>query len=185
MRFLTGILALAVAAAADSLPGLPTVPYLATGGSLPPSSLKKIIVHADFATAVDERGQTLIPPTLRSFAETFAADLASALGRDVPVETGAATEEGAVFLTLGDAADFTDAAGRKTSEGYALNVTVDGILISGASPLGAWWGTRTVMQQLALGGEVPLGYGVDSPGWETRGMMVSRDLLFFRGYESS
>ncbi|KAF6806339.1 glycosyl hydrolase family 20 [Colletotrichum sojae] len=171
MRFL-GILALALTAAADSLPGLPTVPYLATGGSLPSASLKKIIVHADFATAVDERGQTLIPPTLQAFAETFASDMAIALGRTIPVETGAGAEEGAVFLTLGDAADFTDAAGRETSEGYALNVTVDGILISGASPLGAWWGTRTVMQQLALGGEVPLGYGVDSPGWGTRGMML-------------
>lgn len=174
MRFLASIaLTLALVAAESVLPGLPTVPYTATGGTLPASSLTKIVVDTAFADARDESGQTLIPPTLRAFAETFAQDLAAVLGLEVPVETGPAAEQGSVFLTVGDPDVFRDAAGRQTSEGYSFNVTVNGVLITGASPLGAWWGTRTLLQQLILGdGAVDLGYGTDSPGWGTRGMMV-------------
>ncbi|KAF9871825.1 glycosyl hydrolase family 20 [Colletotrichum karsti] len=181
MRFTTALtLSLGLGAAAESLPGLSTVPYTATGGTIPSSFLKKIIVHDEYAESRDEAGETLIPPTLRSFAETFAEDLVSVLDLSIPVSTGAEAEEGSIFLTLDDATAFKDAAGRDTSEGYALNVTVDGIRIAGASPLGAWWGTRTVLQQMVLrGGEVELGYGVDSPGWGTRGMMLDIALHYY------
>ncbi|GJD03562.1 glycosyl hydrolase family 20 [Colletotrichum higginsianum] len=172
MRFTSILVFLAFKAVAESLPGLPTVPYTPTGGTLPSASLTRIIVSSEFAEFVDNAGQTLIPPTLHSFATTFASDLASVVGLDIPVELGATAEQGSIFLTLGDASLYRDAAGRETSEGYSLNVTVDGVLISGASPLGVWWGTRTLLQQLVLdGGEVKLGYGVDSPGWGIRGMM--------------
>ncbi|WQF89927.1 Putative concanavalin A-like lectin/glucanase domain superfamily, glycoside hydrolase superfamily [Colletotrichum destructivum] len=173
MRFTPILAFLASKAVADSLPGLPTAPYTPTGGTLPSASLTRIIVSSEFAEFVDDAGQTLIPPTLHSFATTFASDLASVVGLDIPVELGATAEQGSIFLTLGDASLYKDAAGRETSEGYSLNVTVDGVLISGASPLGVWWGTRTLLQQLVLdGGEVKLGYGVDSPGWGIRGMML-------------
>lgn len=179
MRFTSILVFLAFKAVADSLPGLPTVPYTPTGGTLPSASLARIIVSSEFAEFVDNAGQTLIPPTLHSFATTFASDLASVVGLDIPVELGATAEQGSIFLTLGDASLYRDAAGRETSEGYSLNVTVDGVLISGASPLGVWWGTRTLLQQLVLdGGEVKLGYGVDSPGWGIRGMMVSVSFFF-------
>ncbi|GKT46135.1 beta-hexosaminidase [Colletotrichum spaethianum] len=173
MRFTLLPICLVITAAADTLPGLPTVPYTTTGGTLPSTSLSKIIVSSEFAESVDEAGQTLIPPTLHSFATTFASDLSSALKLDILVELGDAAEQGSIFLTLGDAGLYLDAAGRETSEGYSLNVTADGVLITGASPLGVWWGTRTLLQQLILGGgEVNLGYGADSPGWGTRGMML-------------
>ncbi|KAK2037673.1 family 20 glycosyl hydrolase [Colletotrichum somersetense] len=160
------------AVVADSLPGLPTVPFTSTDGTLPSTFLTKIIVSSEFAESVDEAGQTLIPPTLRSFAATFASDLASALHLDIPVELGDAAEQGSIFLTLGDAGLYRDAAGRESSEGYSLNVTIDGVRITGASPLGVWWGTRSLLQQLILGnGEVKLGHGTDTPGWGTRGMM--------------
>ncbi|KAJ0160612.1 Beta-hexosaminidase [Colletotrichum tanaceti] len=173
MRFTPILVLLALKAVADSLPGLPTVPYTSTGGTFSSASFSRIIVSSDFAEFVDDAGQTLIPPTLHSFATTFASDLASVVGLDIPVELGATAEQGSIFLTLGDASLYKDAAGRETSEGYSLNVTVDGVLISGASPLGVWWGTRTLLQQLVLGGgEVKLGYGIDSPGWGVRGMML-------------
>ncbi|TEA20898.1 Beta-hexosaminidase [Colletotrichum sidae] len=159
-------------ATASSLPSLPTIPFLTTGGALPSTSLTKIIVDARYASSRDEKGETLIPPTLLSFAQTFSEDLASALGLTLPVVTGPAAEQHSIFVTLGDETSFKDAAGRLTSEGYGLNVTIDGVVITGASPLGAWWGTRSVMQQLAMGGEVKLGYGVDAPGWGTRGVML-------------
>ncbi|GJC87288.1 hypothetical protein ColLi_10126 [Colletotrichum liriopes] len=172
MRFTLLPISLVLTAAASSLPGLPTVPYTTTGGTLPSASLTKIIVSSEFAESVDEAGQTLIPPTLRSFATTFASDLGSVLNLDITIELGDAAEQGSIFLTLGDAKLYKDAAGRESSEGYSLNVTIDGVLITGASPLGAWWGTRTLLQQLILGhGELKLGYGTDSPGFPIRGMM--------------
>uniref|UniRef100_L2G225 beta-N-acetylhexosaminidase n=1 Tax=Colletotrichum fructicola (strain Nara gc5) TaxID=1213859 RepID=L2G225_COLFN len=177
MRFTANLalaLTLGLRAAADVLPGLPTVPYTTTGGTLSSNFFKRIIVDEQFADAVDDKGETLIPPTLLSFAETFSEDLASVLNLSIPVTTGTAAEQGSIFLTLDeDASKFKDAAGRETSEGYALNVTIDGVRITAASPLGAWWGTRSVLQQMVLGdGAVELGYGVDSPGWGTRGMML-------------
>lgn len=127
-----------------------------------------------YATAVDNNGLTLIPPTLLSFAETFGSDLAS-IGIHVPVRLGFQAEEEAIFLTVSDnAGEFLDAAGRPTSEGYSLKVTKSSIIISGASPLGTWWGTRTVLQQAALGElKMAVGDGIDSAGWGERGMMVS------------
>ncbi|KAK1711802.1 family 20 glycosyl hydrolase [Colletotrichum lupini] len=175
MRFLaTVLISLAATAGADFLPGLPTAPYTTTGGTISASSLSKIIVSSAYADSVDGKGQTLIPPTLHAFAATFGEDLASSLKLDIPIELGDAPEQGSIFLTLADDASlYKDAAGRETSEGYSLNVTIDGVLITGASPLGVWWGTRTVLQQLVLGnGELKLGYGTDSPGWGTRGMML-------------
>ncbi|OHF04042.1 glycosyl hydrolase family 20 [Colletotrichum orchidophilum] len=175
MRFLTTtLLSLAAKAAADFLPGLPSTPFTPTGGTLSSSLLSKIIVSSAFADSRDEAGQTLIPPTLHAFAMTFAQDLSSALKLDIPLELGDAPEKGSIFLTLADDTSiYKDAAGRETSEGYSLNVTADGVLITGASPLGAWWATRTLLQQLIVGdGELKLGYGTDSPGWGTRGMML-------------
>ncbi|KAI8289642.1 hypothetical protein K4K60_008320 [Colletotrichum sp. SAR11_57] len=135
MRFTTALasaLTLGLRAAADALPGLPTVPYTTTGGTLPSDFFTKIIVHEQYADSVDDKGETLIPPTLRSFAETFSEDLASVLNLSIPVTTGTAAEQGSIFLTLDeDASKFKDAAGRETSEGYALNVTIDGVRIAG------------------------------------------------------
>ncbi|KAH8891925.1 glycoside hydrolase, partial [Thozetella sp. PMI_491] len=74
--------------------------------------------------------------------------------------------------------DYLDAAGRETSEGYTIATSPSGITIAGASPLGVWWGTRTILQQgvlsLASSGvpSVPYGSGVDVPGWSARGMML-------------
>jgi hexosaminidase len=120
---------------------------------------------------------TLIPPTLWSFAETFRADLVELGLLDIPVILGHEPEDHTLFLTLsGQANDerFLDAAGRPTSEGYVLKVTTTGIVLVGASPLGVWWGTRTVLQQAVIGNlEMDVGEGIDAAGWGERGMMVS------------
>jgi hexosaminidase len=136
--------------------------------------LKSIAVEKEFASAQDTDGETLIPPTLLDFANLFRSDLLS-LGVDLPVSTSTApsAEGGILLLTLVGSDGFVDAAGRQTSEAYALNVSSEGITISGASPLGVWWGTRSLLQQIALGHtSIPLGFGIDSPGWGTRGIMV-------------
>jgi hexosaminidase len=129
-------------------------------------------VDPRYPGAVNERGQTLIPPTLLEFVGTFTADLEAA-GFPVSYEIGDEASEDAIFLTLGAPSAFLDVAGRESSEGYSLSVSAKGINITGASPLGVWWGTRTILQQAVLSnGSIPYGAGIDTPGWGTRGMML-------------
>ncbi|PWI74967.1 Glycoside hydrolase, catalytic core [Purpureocillium lilacinum] len=197
---LTATLSLFPGIVQSQLVGIPTVPFTQSGdGGFQLRRIKRIVVDSKFADERDTSGLTLIPPTLHDFASTFAQDLHETLGvqarvvvEDSPSRHGA--DGDAVFLTLSsDKSAFRDAAGRPTAEGYSL--TADGagsggsIVISGASPLGAWWGTRTVLQQAVLrpgsgsgsgsgsssgdtGATFPLGTGVDAPGWGERGMML-------------
>ncbi|KAF2095336.1 glycoside hydrolase, catalytic core [Rhizodiscina lignyota] len=163
------------------LVGIPTVPFTESGyGDFSLADVKSIVVDSKYASATDDRGQTLIPPTLEDFATTFASDLGAALHSKIKVSKGEKGSSDAIFLTIGDAGDYLDAAGQETSEGYSLSVSSSGITITGASPLGAWWGTRTILQQLVLSdGHLPYGSAVDSPGWGTRGMMLDGGRHFY------
>jgi hexosaminidase len=139
-----------------------------------------IVVDDNFATVVDDRGSTLIPPSLLQFADTFAHDMDSTLSINVTVVKGRVLTPQTMFITLGDPAEYLDAAGRQTSEGYSIIVNSTGIVISGASPLGAWWGSRTLLQQALLNnGSLPYGSGSDSPGWGTRGVMLDVGRHFY------
>lgn len=162
----------------SDLLGLPTVPFVEDGGHLSLSKLGRIIVDAEHCDTSDTTGHTLIPPTLLEFANTFASDL-KATGSHAEVVAGDHAEHGSIFLTIANSSEYVDAAGRWTAEAYTLNVTDDRIIITGASPLGAWWATRSVFQQRALNGTIATGYGVDAPGWGTRGIMV-RTFLPYR-----
>ena len=157
------------------LPGIPTVPFTASSdGTFDITSVRSITVDSKYASARDHDGWTLIPPTLQEFAETFADDLHSVAGCGASVSHGDACGEQEIFLTIGTRDQFRDAAGKSTSEGYSLEVTQSGITITGASPLGVWWGTRTVLQQAVLNdGKISVGSGTDAPGCGTRGIMVS------------
>src|SRR5262245_41291866 len=92
----TSLLALAGSATAITLAGLPTVPLEASenGGAWHSSSLVKVIVDEAFAESRNEKGMTLIPPTLTEFAETFISDLKEVLDIEVEVEIGSAREVG-------------------------------------------------------------------------------------------
>lgn len=173
---LLSILTLAAATSATVLPGLPTVPFELDGDgkSWELSGLKSVVVDSSYADARNEKGMTLIPPKLTDFANTFAQDLQDVFGHEVTVELGTAGGSDKLFLTLGDESEYLDVAGRETSEGYTLDVGADGVVITGASPLGVWWGTRTFIQQVLVGeGKISFGSGKDSPGWSERGVMVS------------
>ncbi|KKY30721.1 putative glycosyl hydrolase family 20 [Diaporthe ampelina] len=123
---------------------------------------------------------SLIPPTLFEFAQTFAGDLANIFNIDATVTNGTNSTTDSIFLTLGDPSVYLNASGDPSSEGYSLSVTSNAITINGASPLGVWWGTRTVLQQATLNnGSVPLGSGTDTPGWATRGMMLDAARHFY------
>jgi hexosaminidase len=166
---------------AAELVGIPTVPYRGLGSEqYTLSSVKSIVVDSKYANAVDNRGSTLIPPTLKEFATTFAEDLDSVLGLDIPITSGDGISANSIFITLGSPGDYLLASGAETSEGYSLVVNNTGITIVGASPLGAWWGTRTVLQQAILNnGSILHGSGSDSPSWATRGMMLDAGRHFY------
>lgn len=158
------------------LTGLPTVPFEHQSSSddailwLDLGKIQNIVVDDKYADTTDEAGWTLIPPTLHEFAQTFATDL----GGEMAVQLGSSDCTDAIYLTVANHSSFTDAAGRWTSEAYRIEITDDKVTIEGASPLGAWWGTRTILQQASLNdGKLPLGVGIDSPGWGTRGYHVS------------
>ncbi|KAI1393607.1 glycoside hydrolase family 20 protein [Hypoxylon trugodes] len=159
---------------ASRIVGIPTIPFTTSSdGSYSISSLKSLVVDSKFSENRDETGETLIPPTLKDFAETFADDLHNTLNLDIDVSTGDEPTSDAIFLTLGDPIKYTDVAGAQTSEGYTLSINSSSIIISGASPLGAWWGTRTVLQQAILSnGSLPYGQADGAPGWKIRGMML-------------
>lgn len=109
---------------------------------------------------------------MQEFAKTFANDL-SQVGVTARVEIGEQAASKAIFLTLGDPSQYQDAAKRESPEGYTLSVSSSGINITGASPLGVWWGTRTILQQTIISnGSISYGSGSDTPGWGTRGMML-------------
>ncbi|KAF7319113.1 putative glycosyl hydrolase family 20 [Mycena chlorophos] len=170
-------------AAAKTLVGVPTFNFTtpSTGNvkfKLSPST--RVLVDSQFKDSVDLDGKTLIPPTLLQFAQTFAADL-DVLGLSgISAEVADAAETDSIFLTLSTTGVFLDAAGRSTSEGYALTVESESVVIAGASPSGAFWGTRTLLQQAKLGElELPVGSGRDAPGWGTRGVMLDGGRHFY------
>ncbi|KAI8966811.1 glycoside hydrolase family 20 protein [Daldinia sp. FL1419] len=154
--------------------GIPAVPFTVSNDeTYPIESLKGVLVDSKYAGSRDETGETLIPPSLQDFAKTFVEDLQSILGIDVDISVGDEATPDTIFLTLGDPGKYTDASGSQTAEGYTLSVDSSGAVISGASPLGVWWGTRTVLQQAVLSnGTLPYGEADDAPGWKTRGMML-------------
>lgn len=164
----------AVLPALGDIVGIPSVPFTAAGeGAYDVYQTKTIMVDARYANATDATGWTLIPPTLSQFADTFADDFASIAGKEFHVKHSNDPQPGSIFLTLDNCSDYRDVAGRWTSEAYTLKVIEDHVVISGASPLGVWWGTRTLLQQIVLNGDsLALGSGVDSPGWNTRGIFV-------------
>ncbi|KAJ5632824.1 hypothetical protein N7490_009163 [Penicillium lividum] len=158
---------------------VPIVPFTETGGSYDLSRVTGIVVDSRYFDAVDNQGQTLIPPTLGEFAETFQGDLKSVFGLDLKLTKGAKRTENTIFLTLGNNTGFKDAAGRFTSEGYELKVDNDGVVVTGASPLGAWWATRSIIQAATGDSTLPKGSGVDAPGWGTRGVMLDAGRHFY------
>ncbi|KAK5175861.1 uncharacterized protein LTR77_001001 [Saxophila tyrrhenica] len=170
---LSSLLCLLSTACADLL-GIPTVPFTQTHGCFfNLSNVEHVIVDSQSSSARDEDGWTLIPPTLAGFADTFSDDLSTVAHCEPTIKHGPNCGEDAIFLTIDKSSDFQDAAGRFTSEGYRLDISESNITITGASPLGVWWGTRTVLQQAVLNhGKVSCGSGVDAPGWSTRGVML-------------
>lgn len=152
---------------------IPTIPFTGTDDTYSLDQLTSIIVDARYVNAVDRDGQTLIPPTLQQFAETFQKDLQSSVGIDIPLTSSSTAAANSIFFTITNETGFRDVAGRFTSEAYTLKIDENGVKISGASPLGTWWGSRSLIQAAIVKGHaLPQGSAVDAPGWANRGVML-------------
>lgn len=101
-----------------------------------------IVVDQDVASNADDDGLTLIPPTLLSFAKTFASDAEFVFaGVTANVSTGTSSTKADIFLTImsdAEAANFTLAKGTPTSEGYSMTITNSGVVISGSGARGSY-----------------------------------------------
>ncbi|KAK5631938.1 hypothetical protein RRF57_007652 [Xylaria bambusicola] len=174
LDYLFAVTILCSVVSSTRLIGIPTLPFNASaGGQYPVSAISSIIVDRAYANHVDESGETLIPPTLHGFAGTFASDLHDIWGLNVSVSVASKPKPHAIYLSISKTLPSSYANGEASSEGYAFEVTTSGITVYGASPLGVWWGTRSLIQQAILSnGSLLLGKSVDSPGWKIRGMML-------------
>lgn len=125
-------------------------------------------------------------PTLLDFAETFRSDLIHLTSFTFPPVQVAPFSQihidhgsSVIILTLSPSKNYTLYSGTPTPEAYDFLISNSSYIISGSGPIGAWWGTRTLLQQLALSEQaykgtytIPAGNGTDSPGWEVRGFML-------------
>ncbi|KAI0673902.1 glycoside hydrolase [Trametes maxima] len=135
---------------------------------------------------VDSRHAGHGTPSLWEFASTFREDLQEVMPHvevapvilTSPILTNN-TALPSIYLTLDSSFKGALFNGRSTDEGYDICITANAIVIKGSAPLGVWWGTRSLLQQvvvqLAQGARrvsFPAGNISDSPGWEVRGFML-------------
>ncbi|KAJ7839581.1 glycoside hydrolase superfamily [Mycena olivaceomarginata] len=166
-------------ATASFQPQIPSVASFTAASNDPPfvlSSSTQIIVDSAFQN-------TGSPVSLIGYANTFREDLVSITGfTELPGVQAKSLQDApnaasAIFLTLG-ATGHNYYSGVATEEGYDFAIRGASYVIKGSGALGAWWGTRTLLQQVALttgsaaGISFAAGSGSDTPGWEVRGFML-------------
>ncbi|OZJ05732.1 hypothetical protein BZG36_01314 [Bifiguratus adelaidae] len=132
-------------------------------------------------------------PSLLEFAETFRDDLADITGQSkVRVVIGKISKQdrNIIYLTIGNEGKYKYNNGQTCPEAYELDINEampDVITVTGSSALGTFWGTRSLLQQIALhqtsshgpGVVLPAGHGIDVPGWEVRGFMLDAGRHWF------
>lgn len=150
------------------------------------ASTFRIVVDTSQASSRSTNDTTLIPPTLREFAQTFLADIqeifsSNAVIEEVDITPDFVPEHGDIVLTLlpfAAAQNYVLAKGTFTEEGYEMVVTDSSVKIMGSGPKGVFWGTRTLLQGLILTSKsFPTGIIKDQPDWETRGFMLGKFTL--------
>ncbi|RPD64716.1 glycoside hydrolase [Lentinus tigrinus ALCF2SS1-7] len=167
-------------------PQIPSVAsFTPSSGTFELSPFVRIVVDSKYAT----HGS----PSLLDYADTFRSDLEDTLSYTAlaPVKLSSVVNNSifgipTIYLTLNTSLEYKLYNGQFTDEGYDLQISRDVYLIKGSTPLGVWWGTRTLLQQGAIqlaGGaktvSFPAGEGSDSPGWEVRGFMLDAGRHWF------
>lgn len=106
--------------------------------------------------------------TLRSVAESFAADYAQMFGIKLNIVAGKAQKGDFVFTLQKE--DKTQPLGR---EGYRLDIA-EVATVSAVEKAGAYWATRTILQLSEQNSShtLPRGAAFDKPAYEYRGFMI-------------
>ncbi|KAJ6631149.1 glycoside hydrolase superfamily [Mycena sp. CBHHK59/15] len=158
-------------------------PQIPSVASFVDSDAPPFILSSATPVIVDSAFQNSGTPSLLNYAQTFRDDLVAITGfTSVPqVQTGAfgdSHDSPFIFLTLG-ATNHTYFSGAATDEGYDFAINSQAYVIKGGGTIGAWWGTRTLLQQVVMISagsndpiSIPAGSGSDTPGWEVRGFML-------------
>ena len=111
----------------------------------------------------------VLSPSLMEVAEALKADYQTMFSRDMAVikaKPKAKVMDGDIVLACVDKAELGD-------EGYVLNV--DGAIhVEAATPQGAYWATRTILQisEQSASRSLPCGKAVDVPAYPLRGFMM-------------
>lgn len=155
----------------------------------------RIIVLED-----DSKKISSYSPSTLDFANTFREDLMSiASFASLPVITVATSSDDVppeestmspvIYLSINSALRYQYFNGRTSPEGYEIQVLPQSLAIRAGAPIGVWWGTRTVLQQIAAtlanhnapvtDINLQLGYLSDFPGWEVRGFMLDAGRHWF------
>ncbi|KAJ5355532.1 uncharacterized protein N7496_012744 [Penicillium cataractarum] len=175
---------LALATVASALQTLPPVEWGhqdSYSGTTHGFSLKRIdhiiYLQDDFAQWRDQDGLTLIPPSALDFARTLSEDLEEITNSSWQIRTVKQPPKhtSGVFLSRTKTpAHFTYEDGTTTEEGYELIVENNRVSIQGSGARGMWWGTRTLLQEVALNphASIPVGHVKDAPAYATRGFML-------------
>lgn len=188
-----GTLAVGFASNIDSLhPQIPSVAHFIPSSTHPftASGSIQIVVDSGFATHRDS--DDIYLPSLLQYANTFREDLISLIGfSNVPhvllgVLPFPQVTTPVIFLSLG-AINKTYYNGKPSLDGYDLDISSTTVIIKGAGTIGAWWGTRTLLQQIAIERHdktssfisIPAGHAFDVPGWEVRGFMLDAGRHWF------
>lgn len=136
-----------------------------------------IYLQEDFAHWRDQDGLTLIPPSALDFANTLRGDLEEITNSpwQIHIVRRPPTQASGIFLGRAeDPSDFTYENAIPNEEGYELRVENNLVSIQGSGARGMWWGTRTLLQQLALSPNASIATGRvrDAPAYATRGFML-------------
>ena len=165
----------AVASALQTLPPVQIDSIDSRGFSLETAN-RTIYLDSSFASWRDQSGLTLIPPSAHDFATTFRADLQELTNSSWELRTVNRFPKRTSGIFLGRAGNTTGFAyenGQQTEEGYELEVNNDRVFIRGSGARGMWWGTRTLLQQLALTpSAIQPGRVEDVPAYATRGFLL-------------
>ncbi len=122
----------------------------------------------DFALIVPDSVANVGEPTLKARAELFAKELSEVFGREVNVLGQARPGKKDICITLDDDENIADLG----KEAYVINSSENGLRVVSSDPLGAFWGTRTILQVFKQHNNTfPCGDAVDYPQYPLRGFM--------------
>ena len=122
----------------------------------------------DFAILLSERYADVGDPTLRERVELFARELSEIFGREIQILPKKRPGKKDITIGLGS----PEGLGNLGDEGYMIFSRESGLSILASDPLGAFWGTRTILQVFKQHNNTfPCGQGVDYPQYPLRGFM--------------